>query len=103
MQKESSGTKFLNTIDTNARNVLERFEKKYGVKAVWTISTDEVFCDGIFFVGPIEPILRDFGIGLNELKYEDVGDERKVIFKLGEVMASGYLGSLELGVKGIGL
>ena len=99
MEKENSGTKFLNTIDANARNVLERFEAKYGVKAIWTISTDEIFKDGIFFIGKIEPILKDFGIDINDCKFEDVGEERKVIFKLGDVVASGYLGSLELGVR----
>lgn len=93
MEKENSGTNFLSKIDTNARNVLERFEKKYGVKAVWTISTEDVFMDGIFFIGPIEPILKDFGIDINDCKFEDVGEERKVIFKLGDVVASGYLGS----------
>ena len=91
MQKVSSGTAFISAIDTNARDVLARFEKKYGVKAVWTISTDEVFRDGIFFIGEIEPILKDFGIDINDCKFEDVGEERKVIFKLGEVVASGYL------------
>lgn len=89
--KRSSGTGWINSIDENARDVLRRFEKKYGVKAIWTISTDEVFKDGIFFIGQIEPILKDFGINIQECKFEDVGEERKVIFKLGNVMASGYL------------
>ena len=91
MEKESSGTNFISKIDTNARNVLERFEAKYGVKAIWTVSTDEVFKDGIFFIGQIEPILKDFGINIQECKFEDVGGEKKIIFKLGDVIASGYL------------
>ena len=90
MQK-SSGTGWINSIDENARDVLQRFEKKYGVKAIWTISTDEVFKDGIFFIGQIEPILKDFGINIQECKFEDVGGEKKIIFKLGNVIASGYL------------
>lgn len=90
--RENSGTGWISKIDANARNVLERFEKQYGVKAVWTISTDEVFKDGIFFIGPIEPILTDFGIPIDELEYEVIGEERKVTFHLGSVKVSGYLG-----------